>query len=134
MFSSAPVAAVQEALAAVASPTLTAGVNTGTINNGNGQVTISWTAPTTMATTAAMGTNPPSSTGNQPVTSSTTVTPPPASVAPTSTVIPVGNVPQGVGIDPSRHTAYVTNFADNTVSVIDGASNKVIATIVEIGG
>ncbi|MGH3844928.1 MAG: hypothetical protein ACRDS0_26355 [Pseudonocardiaceae bacterium] len=33
-------------LPAIVSPTLTPGVNNGTFNGGNGQVTISWAAPT----------------------------------------------------------------------------------------
>jgi YVTN family beta-propeller protein len=55
--------------------------------------------------------------------------------------IPVGQLPDGVAISsdenpPSEHDdrrrqplAYVTNDRDNTVSVIDTASNKVVATI-----
>jgi YVTN family beta-propeller protein len=55
--------------------------------------------------------------------------------------IPVGNQPIGVtitpdGSNPYEHDdhrdqllSYVTNFADDTVSVIDTASNKVVATI-----
>jgi YVTN family beta-propeller protein len=55
--------------------------------------------------------------------------------------IPVGHLPDGVAItsdrthpfehDDSRHQplAYVTNDHDNTVSVIDTASNTVVATI-----
>jgi YVTN family beta-propeller protein len=53
--------------------------------------------------------------------------------------IPVGDQPVGVAItldgtnsyehDDPQPLPYVTNFADNTVSVIDTASNKVITTI-----
>jgi YVTN family beta-propeller protein len=54
--------------------------------------------------------------------------------------IPVGNEPNGVaitrdGTKPYEHDdrhqplPYVTNFADNTVSVIDTSSNKVVTTI-----
>jgi YVTN family beta-propeller protein len=55
--------------------------------------------------------------------------------------IPVGNTPLGVaitsnGTQPPGHDdrshqplAYVTNSVDNTVSVIDTASNKVVATV-----
>jgi YVTN family beta-propeller protein len=57
------------------------------------------------------------------------------------TTIPVGSAPNGVAITPDgarpnesddrhhRPLAYVTNGADNTVSVIDTASNTVVATI-----
>jgi DNA-binding beta-propeller fold protein YncE len=34
--------------------------------------------------------------------------------------IPVGAAPGGVTTDPLTDTAYVTNFGDNTVSVISG--------------
>ena len=44
--------------------------------------------------------------------------------------IAVGRYPQGVGVDPSTGTVYVTNGADGgTVSVIDEATNSVTATI-----
>jgi YVTN family beta-propeller protein len=42
----------------------------------------------------------------------------------------VGKAPYGVGVDPSTNTVYVTNEASGTVSVIDGATNTVTATIV----
>ena len=35
----------------------------------------------------------------------------------------------GVAVDPSTHTAYVTNSQDDTVSVIDASTNAVTATI-----
>ena len=37
--------------------------------------------------------------------------------------IGVGAAPSAVAVDPGTHTAYVTNFEDNTVSVINGATN-----------
>jgi YVTN family beta-propeller protein len=43
--------------------------------------------------------------------------------------IEVGNTPGGVAVDPTTHTAYVTNINDDTVSVIDEATNTVTATI-----
>jgi YVTN family beta-propeller protein len=55
--------------------------------------------------------------------------------------IPVGSGPVGVAITPNatdqyergnrphQPFAYVTNLVDNTVSVIDTARNKVVATI-----
>jgi YVTN family beta-propeller protein len=45
------------------------------------------------------------------------------------TVIKVGNYPCAIAVNPKTHMAYVTNYADNTVSVIDGASGTVRATI-----
>lgn len=46
------------------------------------------------------------------------------------TSIPVGTYPSWVSIDPSLNRIYVTNFQTNgSVSVIDGNSNQVIATI-----
>jgi YVTN family beta-propeller protein len=41
----------------------------------------------------------------------------------------VGQLPEGVAITPDGAHAYVTNFEDNTVSVITTASNTVTATI-----
>src|SRR4029079_16883099 len=43
--------------------------------------------------------------------------------------IAVGNYPDGVAITSDGTRAYVTNGADNSVSVIDTASNAVLATI-----
>jgi YVTN family beta-propeller protein len=43
--------------------------------------------------------------------------------------IPVGAFPVGVAISPDGARAYVTNANDNTLSVIDTATNTVIATI-----
>ena len=37
--------------------------------------------------------------------------------------IPVGAAPYGMGVDPVARTAYVTNSNDDTVSVIDVATN-----------
>ena len=48
------------------------------------------------------------------------------------TTIPVGNIgssPQGVAFSPDGATAYVSNYQDNTVDVIDVASNSVVHTI-----
>ena len=56
----------------------------------------------------------------------------PASAAGGYTVtatIPVGSYPLEVAVDPSTHTAYVTNADDDTVSVIDAATRAVTATI-----
>jgi gliding motility-associated-like protein len=43
--------------------------------------------------------------------------------------IPVGVQPAGIALSPDGNTVYVTNFSDNTVSVINAKTNKVIATI-----
>ena len=43
--------------------------------------------------------------------------------------IPVGSAPTGVAVTPDGSRVYVTNFQDNTVSVIATASNTVTATI-----
>jgi len=43
--------------------------------------------------------------------------------------IPVGNHPWGIAVNPSTHRIYVANAYGSTVSVIDGLTNKVIATI-----
>ena len=43
--------------------------------------------------------------------------------------IPVGDNPNGVGVNPLTNLIYVTNQDDNTVSVIDGVTNLVITTI-----
>ena len=65
------------------------------------------------------------------------VTAVPASAAGGYTVtatIEVGTTPGGVAVDPTTHTAYVTNINDDTVSVIDEATNTVTATIAVGGG
>jgi YVTN family beta-propeller protein len=45
------------------------------------------------------------------------------------TVIKVGNYPCAIAVNPKTHMAYVTNYADDSVSVIDGASGTVRGTI-----
>ncbi|WP_342612307.1 YncE family protein [Terriglobus saanensis] len=42
-------------------------------------------------------------------------------------VIKVGNIPSAVAVDAATHRVYVANYADDTVSVIDGG--RVIATL-----
>ena len=43
--------------------------------------------------------------------------------------IPVGDRPRGIAISPDGKEAYVANAGDNTVSVINTATKKVVATI-----
>ena len=42
--------------------------------------------------------------------------------------------PDAVGVAPSTHTVYVTNASDGTVSVIDGTTNAVTATLTGFSG
>ncbi|HUZ92181.1 MAG TPA: YncE family protein [Methylocella sp.] len=44
-------------------------------------------------------------------------------------VIPVGALPHGVAVTPDGKHAYVTNFFSESVSVIDTATNMVLATV-----
>jgi YVTN family beta-propeller protein len=48
--------------------------------------------------------------------------------------IEVGTGPDGVAVDPTTHTAYVTNVDDDTVSAIDETTGTVTATIAVGGG
>jgi YVTN family beta-propeller protein len=41
----------------------------------------------------------------------------------------VGSLPTGVGVNSSTNRVYVANYGDNTVSVIDGSTNAVVATV-----
>ena len=43
--------------------------------------------------------------------------------------IPVGNAPFGIAANSKTRTIYVTNAADRTVSVINGRTNTVTATV-----
>ena len=52
-----------------------------------------------------------------------------ASALTSAASIPVGISPYGVAINPSTNTIYVANFDSNTVSVINGTTNTVTATI-----
>ncbi len=56
---------------------------------------------------------------------------PPPTPTPISSpvVVSVGTAPSGVGINPTTNKVYVANKGGNTVSVIDGASNTVAATV-----
>src|SRR5260370_16735465 len=44
-------------------------------------------------------------------------------------IIPVGSYPRSVVVNPVTNRVYVTNNGDTTVSVIDGSTNKVVATL-----
>jgi len=48
--------------------------------------------------------------------------------------IEVGTAPDGVAVDPTTHTAYVTNVGDDTLSVIDEDTGTVTATMGVGGG
>src|SRR5215467_13924215 len=43
--------------------------------------------------------------------------------------ITVGKSPLGIGVNEFTNTIYVANSGDNSVSVIDGAGNKVVARV-----
>ena len=45
------------------------------------------------------------------------------------TVIKVGNYPCAIAVNAETHMVYVANYADNTVSVIDGSRGAVTATV-----
>jgi YVTN family beta-propeller protein len=46
-----------------------------------------------------------------------------------TTVVPVGSYPNAIAASPDGGSVYVTNFADNTVSVIDTRIEAVVSTI-----
>jgi YVTN family beta-propeller protein len=48
-------------------------------------------------------------------------------------LIQVGKKPIGIAVDPNTHKAYVSNSGNNTVSVIDGATNRVIGDPIPVG-
>ncbi|MGQ0775682.1 MAG: protein kinase domain-containing protein [Pseudonocardiales bacterium] len=61
-------------------------------------------------------------------TSPQAATTPPAASIPS--IIPVGDAPDDVAISRDGHRVYTANSGDNTVSVIDTDTDKVIATII----
>ncbi len=42
--------------------------------------------------------------------------------------IPVGEAPQAVGVNPISHRVYVANYYGDSVSIIDGNTDSVVAT------
>jgi YVTN family beta-propeller protein len=46
-----------------------------------------------------------------------------------TTTIPVGISPYGIAVHPKGTFVYIVNFGGNTVSVLDTATDTVIATI-----
>ena len=68
------------------------------------------------------------SNGVHSVTQTFTVPVLPSTISVTGTV-PVGRSPGGVAFSPDSSKLYVTNMSDNTLSVIDTATNTVTATI-----
>jgi YVTN family beta-propeller protein len=50
-----------------------------------------------------------------------------------SATITVGDGPEGVAITPDGTKAYVTNCDDDTVSVIDTATNSVVGSPIRVG-
>jgi YVTN family beta-propeller protein len=43
--------------------------------------------------------------------------------------VAVGHLPQALGIDATRHFVFNANTHSNSVAVMDGATNRVLATI-----
>jgi len=56
-----------------------------------------------------------------------------SAIASTTTTIAVGGFPDAVAVDPAAHTAYVTTWDNNSVSVINTITNTVTATV-PVGG
>ena len=52
-----------------------------------------------------------------------------ATAAPLGPTITAGANPSAAAINPRTNTLFVTNYSDNTVSVINGATNSVTATV-----
>lgn len=55
--------------------------------------------------------------------------PRPASSQPVVTAIAVDSNPAGIAVDSAADLVYVANQGSDSVSVVDGTSNKVVATI-----
>ncbi len=52
---------------------------------------------------------------------------------PVIATIPVGNDPSGIAYDPASKEMYVSNFASNTVSVINTSSNLIVGNPIPVG-
>ncbi len=76
------------------------------------------------AAPAAAQTHPPPATVPQPDSPA-----PHEGAAGVIATIPVGSHPWGIAVNPSTHRIYVANSGAGSVSVIDGLTNSVIATI-----
>ena len=68
-------------------------------------------------------------TGSPPIPIPTPTAAPDEGPTPVIATIPVGDAPLAVRVNPTTNRIYVANQRDDTVSVIDGASNAVIVTI-----
>ena len=44
-------------------------------------------------------------------------------------MIPTGHIPCSIAVNARTHTVYVANYADNSVTVIDGVKNQPVATL-----
>jgi YVTN family beta-propeller protein/VCBS repeat-containing protein len=49
------------------------------------------------------------------------------------TTIPVGSLPEGIAVNPATNRIYVANRGSASVSVIDGATNKIAAKPIDVG-
>ena len=47
--------------------------------------------------------------------------------------IPTAHLPNGVGVDPTVHRAYVANQTSNSVTVIDTTTNTVVGAPIPVG-
>ena len=52
-----------------------------------------------------------------------------ATIYTVTAIVPVGQHPSGVAVDPTTGTAYVTNYGDDTLSLIDESTDTVTATV-----
>ena len=50
-----------------------------------------------------------------------------------TTTVPVGTTPRGVAVNPAGTRVYITNFDDDTVSVINGTTQAIIGSPIPVG-
>lgn len=62
-----------------------------------------------------------------------TTTTPPTVIDTITAAEGIGNAPYGVAVDPRRARAYVANFFDDTVSVINTNNNQVVGSPITVG-